>query len=246
VAAANVNALGYVYLARQMGADQPVSILQAQYRQEEGFPYTDEEYSDLATKYLEAMRRAQPHGPYYLGGMCEGAHIAFEMVRRLQAEGEAVELFAVIDTWTLENTRRYSMWVLSNYLRRFGGLLALTWRQRYKMLKAAVGNKARRLMRRLRGGRGAREAPAMEAPAHPTWAQRYWPGKDFVPPTINGKVRVFRVARQPFWRVRSDNLGWGGRTTEGVEVHEIPGSHESLLRDPNVCILAEKLRTYIP
>jgi amino acid adenylation domain-containing protein len=244
VAAANVNALGYVYLARQMGPEHPVYILQALYRQEEGHPYTDQEYAELATRYLEAMRKAQPHGPYYLGGMCEGAHIAFEMVRRLQAAGEPVELFAVFDTWTLENTRRYSLWVLWNYMRRWGQFFGLTWRQRYQILKAAVAKRARRLLRRLRGV--PREVPAEELPAAPTWAQRYWPGKDFVPPTINGKLRIFRVGRQPFWRIQSDNLGWGGRATGGIEVHEIPGSHESLLREPNVHILAEKLRAYIP
>ena len=53
------------------------------------------------------MKEVQPHGPYNLVGMCEGALISFEMARMLRAAGEKVDLLGMIDAWPIENTRRY-------------------------------------------------------------------------------------------------------------------------------------------
>jgi hypothetical protein len=39
----------------------------------------------------------QPHGPYYLGGLCAGGVIAFEMARLLNRANEDVELVALLD-----------------------------------------------------------------------------------------------------------------------------------------------------
>ena len=36
-------------------------------------------------------------------------------------------------------------------------------------------------------------------------------------------------------------LGWGRIAAGGVEVHEVPGEHISIFREPNVRSLAEKL-----
>ena len=37
---------------------------------------------------MEDLRRVQPHGPYYLGGGCEGAYVAFEMALQLQRQAK--------------------------------------------------------------------------------------------------------------------------------------------------------------
>jgi hypothetical protein len=39
--------------------------------------------------------------------------------------------------------------------------------------------------------------------------------------------------------------GWGRLTTKGVDVHQIPGDHFSILHEPNVQVLGEKLRQCI-
>jgi thioesterase domain-containing protein len=50
----------------------------------------------MAEHYLPLLRRAQPSGPYLLGGHCNGALVAFELARRLRAAGEAVNLLALV------------------------------------------------------------------------------------------------------------------------------------------------------
>lgn len=51
----------------------------------------------MASTHIEAMRKVRPHGPYRLGGFCNGGLIAYEMARQLQQAGEQVEFLGLID-----------------------------------------------------------------------------------------------------------------------------------------------------
>jgi thioesterase domain-containing protein/acyl carrier protein len=89
------NVLAYAELARQLGPDQPFYGLQAQGL--EGTEPPLQSIREMAAFYVEAIRTAQPQGPYRLGGWSLGAVIAFEMARLLQERGESVELLALIE-----------------------------------------------------------------------------------------------------------------------------------------------------
>jgi len=55
-----------------------------------------ESVEGMATVHLDTVRRLQPEGTYLLGGFCAGALVAFEVARRLQAQGEKVERLVLI------------------------------------------------------------------------------------------------------------------------------------------------------
>jgi thioesterase domain-containing protein/acyl carrier protein len=57
---------------------------------------------DLAEIYLRELRGVQPEGPYLLGGWSMGGAVAYEMARQLELAGAAVALLALIDTWLPE------------------------------------------------------------------------------------------------------------------------------------------------
>jgi hypothetical protein len=65
-------------------------------------------------------------------------------------------------------------------------------------------------------------------------------------PTIAGRIVVFRVRKQPYWRTADRALGWGNRSVAHVDVQVIPGEHGTLLRPPHVRELAITLRRLIP
>ena len=50
-----------------------------------------------------------------------------------------------------------------------------------------------------------------------------------------------RIRRSRFYRIRDPFLGWGSRTTGGVELISVDSRHMDLLREPYVHRLAEKL-----
>ncbi|TDE33616.1 hypothetical protein E1295_37945 [Nonomuraea mesophila] len=61
---------------------------------ERDIPRTIAEFADV---YLDEVRDAQPEGPYLLCGFSGGGSIAFELARRLHAQGAHVGLLALID-----------------------------------------------------------------------------------------------------------------------------------------------------
>ena len=83
-------------LARLLAPDRPVYGLQARGLEGEAEPLRG--VPALAAAYVQAMRAAQPAGPYHLGGWSFGGMVAYEMGRLLQAAGERVAVVALLDT----------------------------------------------------------------------------------------------------------------------------------------------------
>jgi thioesterase domain-containing protein len=85
----------YRELAQLLGSDQPVYALQAQGLDGTHPPHNTIEA--MATHYLDEIRTVQPEGPYFLGGFCLGAVIAFQIAQQLHARGERAALLAALD-----------------------------------------------------------------------------------------------------------------------------------------------------
>jgi amino acid adenylation domain-containing protein len=54
-------------------------------------------FEEIAKKYIEKIKKVQPHGPYYIAGWSMGGVIAFEMIRQLERMSEEISLFALLD-----------------------------------------------------------------------------------------------------------------------------------------------------
>lgn len=80
-------------LAQHLGKDQPFYALPPHGVDGQPIPFTIEEMAECR---LKTLRDFQPRGPYLLGGFCNGALVAFEMARRLEAQGEKVGLLVLI------------------------------------------------------------------------------------------------------------------------------------------------------
>lgn len=237
VSTPNVNALGYRSLARHLGPDQPVYGLQAQYPEDLDGEHSPAAVDELATEYMKAMRKLQPRGPYQFVGLCRGAHIAFEIARRLELAGEHVGFVGILDTWVLENTYNRFLFV-EYYFRRVSSMLRLSLGEQFGFLK-------KRLQTTGRQSRRPVENPASESSAkrcrNPV-IDVYFPGPDFVPRTFSGRVSVFRARKQPLNRIRDKELGWGRLAEGGVDLHYVPGTHgASVLQEPNVEVLAAEI-----
>ena len=227
-----VNPLGYVPLAKHLGPDQPFYTLQSPGPGPHATmrSYTPQEYENVASEYVRAMQVIQPRGPYHIGGTCEGARIAFEMTRILEARGETVNLLAIFDTWVLENSQNPKLWRVYYYSQRLRGLWHQSWHARLAAVRKA-------LRTHLLSWIGSKSAPRKSE-----WLKIYWPGEDFVPQRIEGRITVFKIPKQPYYYNPDPLLGWGARTQSGVDTYLIPnGRHRLLLREPYVRELAKAL-----
>jgi thioesterase domain-containing protein len=226
VAAPGVEILGHVLLARHMG-DQPVYKIQGHHRpSEREFLYSDDELQGLALDYIDALRVFQPRGPYCLAAMCEGAHIAEKMVRELEARSEEVALFAIIDTWVLQNQWVRSRWLLYRCSRILSSTVRHLCTGQWSLLGRVVATYLRGL---LTGGAGS------------PYAEAVWPGKDFRPGTFRAPVLLFRQPAYPYYFVNDPEMGWGKRCLSQVETCVVPCGHEEMLRKPFVAGVGQRL-----
>jgi len=222
------NALGYLALARHIGPEQPLFKLQGPGPRLRERPYTPAQFEKLAAESIQAMRSVQPQGPYYIGGMCGGARIAFDMARLLEQQGQEVGLLAIFDTWVIENSQRRFLWYFHYYGQRFRSFRSLPLADKREMFVSALRKKV---------SKWSHSGDAAKSP----WQQSYWPGKTFEPPKYHGRITIFKIPKQPFYYVRDPLMGWGSRTTGGVDIEPIRSEHLALLRQPYVQELGKKL-----
>jgi thioesterase domain-containing protein/acyl carrier protein len=227
VALPGVDAVGFAHLAHQLSPHHPVYKLQAVAPVILRRPFSEAELEELSSKYLGAMRSIQPRGPYCLVGMCGGVVVAQKMIRELESRGEEVALFAILDTWVMENSLIKPLWALDYYIQRFRRLRSRPIDEQFATLRGVLarwigpGNKA--------GGSG--------------WERAFWPGENFQPPRFRAPVLLFKRPRQPYYRLRDPEMGWGARTLGGVEICEIECGHFEMLREPHVRVVSQNLRS---
>jgi thioesterase domain-containing protein len=66
--------------------------------------------------------------------------------------------------------------------------------------------------------------------------------RTYVPQVYPGRIILFLSSEAPERAFYDRRLGWSDMTTEGLEVHVVPGSHETLFGEPHVRVLAQKLQ----
>ncbi len=244
-------------LALHLGQDQPFYGLQAP-GVDEGEPHTRIE--EIAAHYIEGLKSVQPTGAYFLGGHSFGGKVAFEMAQQLQTQGHEVALLAVLDIPApLPNQPIHLDWDDSKCMVELAGLfgrlvgknlevsyndLALlnpNEQLDYVVEQLTIGNvlpsevgvkQMRSFVKVLKAN--------LQAMAH------------YVPKYINPtRIAFFRASEVHPWdantwlsdEILSDpTFGWSQLCIEPLELHSVPGDHVTMMVEPHVQILAERLR----
>jgi amino acid adenylation domain-containing protein len=250
----------YAELVRHLGLDQPFYGVQA--GRVEGGLAPPTEFEAMASDYVEALIEFHPVGPYMLCGWSMGGLIAFEVARQLRARGERVALLALLDS-QLQSARpeaRYSWYALLGILALD---LGLTGEKLVALLQEIKGLPPPGQLRRV----WAETKRTGVVPAQMTLLEfrrlfdtfkgnanmmlRYEAGE------YDGRVTLIAAERSldqvnfvPFDHSREMEsptppdplLGWGRLAAGGVDMHVVPGDHFTMMREPFVTALAERLR----
>ncbi len=233
-------------LSSQLGPNQPffstgfepqiVDQLKAPYRMEE-----------LAEHLVVALREKHPHGPYRLGGFCVGAVVAYEVARQLTMQGQEVGQLVLLEPLNpLRSTRARLATGLRRMiirvgfrlgeLRRLGiGELPIYTRSRWKGVKCLLTDMALRISARSRFQ--TRQLCSTDLEKILFLAANSYEPKPLACPTV-----VFRCKDWPMLAAGDPYFGWRELLTGRSETHEVPGDHAGIFREPNVKVLAEKLR----
>ncbi|MGR9578534.1 pandorabactin non-ribosomal peptide synthetase PanK [Pandoraea sputorum] len=87
----------YRPLAQALTDERPVIGIQSRMLIDPA--WSDTSLDEMAARYVDAVRTAQPSGPYYLLGWSLGGPIAMAMAERLRASGQVVAFLGLADTF---------------------------------------------------------------------------------------------------------------------------------------------------
>jgi amino acid adenylation domain-containing protein len=242
------NVFCYLDLARHLGPDQPIYALQT--RLGKHFRPLHRRVEQMAAAYLKAIRKVQPHGPYQLSGWSMGGVIAFEMARQLAAAGQQVALLALIDAFapTLqEDTGKVdNRTLLYEFTRDLGIPLS---QPTFSSDQFARLNGDEQLASLLETAKREHLVPpdidlAQARRLFDVFRNNARAMRRYVPPVNANQVILLRAAEGTFARA-DHSAGWKAFAAQEVVVDYVPGDHYSLLREPHVSVLAEKIKSYL-
>jgi acyl-CoA synthetase (AMP-forming)/AMP-acid ligase II/thioesterase domain-containing protein len=245
------NVLNYRDLSRCLGPDHPFYGLQAQGLDGKQAPHTRVE--DMAALYIKEIRTLQSEGPYFLGGGSSGGIVAFEMAQQLYAQGQKVALLILFDSYFLSAPRYQPTPVLFrsrsyNFVQKvdihIGNLLLRRPKDQLSYILGMAGRIKTRIGRRLEEitykGSPNSEGSLSRALQVVLKANRQ-ALCNYVPQIYPGRITLFLCSESPERSFYDSRLGWSEMAAEGLEVHVVPGNHETLFREPHVRALAQKL-----
>lgn len=246
------NILEYNDLVGHLSPDQPFYGLQSIGMDGRSAPLTD--IQSMAAQYIREIRDVQPKGPYYLGGRSFGGTVAHEMACQLRNEGEDVALLAMFDSFpkgwlklcTPDEARsfqgRFLRLRLQRHLRIWLGL-GLSDGLRYAATKVRYkSRKIKRLIRQLTQ-QIAPKTPSVRSTIRKIEEINYSAVRDYRPNVYDGKVTFFCAEEEV---CPEENLmGWNRLALGGVDVINVPGDHQTMIKEPHVAGLASRLEEAI-
>ena len=265
VPGAGGNVLYFHDLAKYLGNEQPFYGLQAQGLDGETKPLGSIE--EIASQYIKAIQTVQPVGPYFLGGHSFGGKVAFEMATQLQSIGESVALVAILDapapSSEIDRDDYYFNWndarwiceiikvveelcgenlslsheVLTSlileeqihYLKQHLEMLGFLPPQTDVKLVAGLLQVYRTQCRIIYTPHNTSTTPITLFRA---WEEN--PEHENSEEEKSEDISQDPVFQDPAW-------GWNRLCDQEVEIHPVPGNHISMMNEPHVKVLAQKL-----
>ena len=248
----------YAKLARHVGMDYSFYGLWARGADGKSEPHRGVE--EMVADYIQAIRTVQPQGPYFLVGECIGGIAAHAAARQLQAEGEKIALLALMDTQR-PTKRMYLQYridqlfepVRDNYFIQgipfhWKNWWALDYRERipylFERIRNTFGSRSHPLQpmesERSRAQAVVEVNTDRRAVEHIYWIRaRYrrvlrWHN----PKPYEGRIHV--LVNEKYYN-RDRTLGWGQLALKGLEIHKLPGNHDTYIRE-HVKATAQELR----
>lgn len=237
------NAIYCQRMARYL-PDQPLYGLQPIGLDGKQLPYTQIE--EMAAHYIKEIQTIEPNGPYYLGGYSFGGLVAFEMAQQLQIQGKEVSLLALFDAQAPGYRKRILWrWLLKkvNHFSQHG--LEMIWdRVNSQVLRKHRHQTINTELLKLTQHLHLDSETSIDCNIDRITKVNYQAANDYVPKAYSGKVTLFRamLEQSPEEWIFDSYLGWSQFATQGVEIQEIPCIHIRMFDEPNVKVVAEKLR----
>ncbi|NET03815.1 MAG: amino acid adenylation domain-containing protein [Symploca sp. SIO2B6] len=222
-------------------------------------PY--ERIEDIAAHHIKGIQTLQPNGPYLLGGHSFGGKVAFETAQQLRMMGQEVSMLAIVDiqVGVTDKTKEVINWNDTEYIANLAyewglalnkdlgvsleQLQSLSWDEQIdyflEQLKISGQNYDQNELRRL----------VKVYKANTQAMSQYLPQESY-----SGSITLFRAEDlSPKYEFLPNEMateenptwGWDKLSTQPLVFDTVPGDHFTMMMEPQVRVLAEKLKYYL-
>lgn len=245
------NVLEFEPLTRVVNADQPVYGIQSSGLDKKNQPAVSIE--EMAERYVNEIISHNPKGPYLLCGSSLGGWIGFEMVNKFREKGREVVFLGMFDTIA------FRFHADKNFMNRF---VLRTWFSIKRILYnvkvfivAPLKIKKSNFKRILKTTRrrikyfiwkskiSKYQVTDEKLPEYLIEVENAnaKAAESYVIKPKDVTIELFRAENKTFYIEDFEYLGWNGLARRGINIHDVPGDHNSILKYPNVKVLAKKL-----
>lgn len=250
-----------VNLAHSLDPDRPFYVINPFGTNGEHVAHTLE---SVAADHLEALKAAQPEGPYLLGGFCAGAWVAYEMAQQLRAQGHQVDGLIMIEPGVNYLRTRIARFLIN----RLGDLIRLDTEQRMRLFLLIRNDVKHRSLQYLRTKRAAVIAsvtsllrpnsrpllPPAAPPVDGVETARAWKVEDLLgryswatagykPQRYSGRVVLFWATEEHKEAMRDPSMGWKA-FVDDMDVYPTPGAHYAVITT-KVEVLTKQMRQWL-
>lgn len=256
-------------LAKYLGGDRPFYGLRSLGTDAGEQPLTSME--EIAAHHIKSIQEVQPQGPYFLGGHSFGGKVAFEMAQQLGEQGEEVSLLAIMDIQVaIPEPEKYVVsWdraqSVANLASVYGSVLGKELGVQSEALQLLDADEQldylhlvlKMASQQLRSQAGARERGDFQRivevyKANTQASVQYQVQEN--PQQLPMEMILFRAESvgalgnylpdeattqaDPTW-------GWSRVSSLPVRLELVPGNHFTMMAEPHVRILADRLQFFL-
>ncbi|HIK19198.1 MAG TPA: AMP-binding protein [Leptolyngbyaceae cyanobacterium M33_DOE_097] len=168
--------------------------------------------AEMVNYYIQEIQTIQPEPPYSLGGRCTGGIIALEMAQELRKRGQQVSIVVMVDS----------------------PKPLFTDGEKKNLCNWIIQNKFNRKEELIRSGFSVKQAENLIQILDNNILIQC----NYLPRTYLGAVTYFTAQEKTNL---AQTLDWDDWIVNKLKVYEVPGNHLSMVQEPHVQVLAEKL-----
>jgi amino acid adenylation domain-containing protein len=235
------NLFDYYTLSKKLDPQRPIYGLQP--RGIDGKQQPIERIEDMASYFIQVIQTVQPQGPYFILGYSFGGIVAFEIARQLTEQGKKVAFLGLVDIrcpLIPELATPFREWldIQLNRMRKLTlkGQFEYIFDKLFKPQSKTYRDEVVTTLSNL---------DIFTPELVKVLDCNLRAAKEYQPEVFAGRATLFWSEYQDWYIDRHPTLGWGDLVTDGLDVQWIPGSHTTLMQEPHVRVLAEKLKSSI-
>ncbi|RWY50051.1 non-ribosomal peptide synthetase [Mucilaginibacter gilvus] len=235
---AGLNVLLFNALAMNLDEEQPVYGLQAK-----GINGIDEPLDvmeEIAANYVEEIINHDPVGPYAVAGYSLGGMIAYEMAKQMLAMGKDIRMLAMFDTYA-DQTKIHTpplkraitdAWFLVKQLAYTPILFIEDPKRTIEYKSREIGRRITKIYKKAFPNK-VKKKEGFAAYTDDIHEKSEMAQRNYLLTPVDIKIELFRAKKKTFYMDDSKNLGWIPYALKGVNVHDIPGEHNTIFAPPN-------------